>query len=110
MHTHYLLIVNVQFEPPREIFTPKKGEFRIFRRRKTMLASGYYVNIAVKAESEDKAAQMITSDLADGVINWKESQILSFDLPQLEQRLQFRCMSPDKSGIWYRSGRIFYPV
>jgi hypothetical protein len=75
---------------------------------------GYYRNVAVSAPSEQEA-QMIVATSVDSVgllaggIDWAASSYEAIDLARFNPKITKHCKHPSHKGIWYMSGRWFFP-
>ena len=73
---------------------------------------GYYQNYGVTADTEDGAIELIKAN----VLKVEESNIESIGLEGVKQvnfidldpNIQQRAKDPQKTDIWYRSGKLFY--
>lgn len=71
---------------------------------------GYCRTFGVSAPSEDEARRLVTEAVPDGEIDWAESTISSRDLETLDPVIIVRSGDWSETGIWYRSGRAFFPA
>lgn len=69
---------------------------------------GYYQNHALNAEDGEDAKRLIEAQVNLGAIDWSDSEIRELDLEQLDPIISRR-WNADR-GVWYRSGRMFYPA
>ena len=70
---------------------------------------GYYINMGVSAISEAQARDLITEQIQDGVIDWDGSELGDADWVSLDPLIRKNFERSDKDGVWYKSGRIFFP-
>ncbi len=68
---------------------------------------GYYITFGVRARSSE-VEDTLRSAVHDGEIDWSDSQWGQVDRYALDPEIQARTTDPS-SGIWYRSGRAYYP-
>lgn len=71
--------------------------------------AGYFLNLGVTALSEATARDMAASEISDGSISWEESQSSSVSVAELPLAILQRASDWTVPGIWYRSGRAFFP-
>ena len=75
---------------------------------------GYYQRFGVTAPDRRSAESLVERDISDGSITWSECE--TRELSEREVRALNESVLPidasasrgEKSGIWYRSGHIFY--
>lgn len=70
---------------------------------------GYYQDFGVTAWSEEEARETVRSVIEDGEIDWANSTCDVSDFEHLDRSVRARSSDPDLAGIWYKSGRGFYP-
>jgi hypothetical protein len=69
---------------------------------------GYYCNFGVRCASH-RVRDLLIDAIDDGVVDWAETTIVEVDPGSLEEEIRSRiCLMADE-GIWYKSGRAFYP-
>lgn len=70
---------------------------------------GYYRNFGIQSVSVESAREVLLAEIDDGTIEWADSEFQPVQLTDLS--LEFRRMlpSPQDVGIWYQSGRVFFP-
>lgn len=71
---------------------------------------GYYRNLGVSAPSEEAARQLVSEDVQDGQIDWGDSTVSQVDPASLDEAVVAREADHSGVGIWYRSGRAFFPA
>src|SRR5690242_4281603 len=69
--------------------------------------TGYYVNVGVAARDKTEAMRIISDAFNDGRIDWAESEWKS--LETVDPSITAKAKSFHGSGIWYKSGRAFFP-
>jgi hypothetical protein len=70
---------------------------------------GYYQNFGVTTTTEPEACRLVSDQIQDGSIEWSESRI-SFDvIDRLDPEILSRANDWNSEGIWYKSGRVFFP-
>jgi hypothetical protein len=101
----YFLIVAVRFRSP--VSLPKK-----MRRQSAAvgnLATGFYRNLGITADSEAAARTLAENEIGDGFIDWSDSSVRVFDSQTACDSVVFHSKTSDCGGVWYRSGRMFFP-
>ncbi len=79
------------------------------------VAIGYYRNFGVTAESEQSAHVLVEQSIPDGSIIWTESETTELSEARVRKLigrkppLDLAAFRGEMSGIWYKSGHIFYP-
>lgn len=68
---------------------------------------GYYQNFGVRAP-RGETKQVLERSIADGTIDWSESEETDVDPNAVDDDIAQRVSEPDHNGIWYKSGRIFF--
>jgi hypothetical protein len=53
--------------------------------------------------------QFLENLISDGVVNWDETEFYEIDPNSLDRATRKQIVSPDEKGIWYKSGRIYFP-
>ncbi len=101
MTNHYFATVSVLFHTPQK---PDESE------DETQMLAGYYRNFGLSAFSEDDARSMVSNEIADGTIDWSDSDIRSIDLATFDQEITSNCKKTSEPTIWYTSGRSIFPV
>lgn len=72
---------------------------------------GYFQTFGVTADSEDKAGELVTEAISDGEIDWSESTISpGVVIHTLDPVIIARAGDWTEPGIWYKSGRGFFPA
>jgi hypothetical protein len=70
---------------------------------------GYFQNFGVSAASEEEACDLVAGQIADGEIEWPASKISSDVVTRLDPAIIARSGDWTQKGIWYKSGRMFFP-
>jgi hypothetical protein len=70
---------------------------------------GYFQNFGVTAPSEAAAREIAGLQVSDGVISWAESESKLVDGARLHPDVIERAEDWDVEGVWYKSGRAFFP-
>jgi hypothetical protein len=71
-------------------------------------AVGYFRNLGIRlpgAQPKSYLEKMI----ADGSIDWNETEFYEVDPTTLDRDIRKRIVAPDENGVWYSSGRIYFP-
>ena len=72
---------------------------------------GYFQNFGVTAPSEEDACDLVEKVVADGEIYWSESEVSpSVIIERLSPEIIARAGDWTEKGIWYKSGRAFFPA
>lgn len=71
---------------------------------------GYFRNLGVSAPSEGEARRLVSVDVKDGQIDWGDSTVGRIDPDSLDVAVAARKTDLSRVGIWYRSGRAFFPA
>jgi hypothetical protein len=93
---HYMIMANVTLR--REATWEAEGIGKMV---------GYYRNIAVNAISVTEALEYLKGTIDDGDIDWKELEWHERTLKEFDTVIRKHYV-PIK-GIWYKSGRVYYP-
>jgi hypothetical protein len=70
---------------------------------------GYYRTFGVTAASSKAAREMVVAAVDDGEIDWADSEISSIVPESLAAWIVEKSGDWTREGIWFESGRIFYP-
>lgn len=74
---------------------------------------GYFRNFGIRAAT-DQIVPMIDAAVAEGQVPgdvaWNESDWYGVVRASLDEAIQARSVSLTKEGIWYMSGRMFFPA
>jgi hypothetical protein len=74
--------------------------------KEEMHASGYYRTFAVSACSEDEATKLVEDAISDGLIDLEDFEIRALSA---EEANSFPESPSGRNGIWYSSGRVYFP-
>jgi hypothetical protein len=69
---------------------------------------GYYVQIGVAAEDQNRAKSLIANSIQDGKIDWNDPAW--FEPSTLKPSLTRRRINAKASIIWFKSARILFPA
>jgi hypothetical protein len=69
--------------------------------------SGYMVNVGLRLPGPQPIA-FLERLFPDGEVDWDESEYYQIDPAELDDELRKQITRPDKDGVWYRSGKIFF--
>ena len=100
MADDYLLILCVMLRSPEKVKDESEGWTEI---------SGYYRVLGLTAPSEQAAKSMAASLVNDGEIDWTDSTVKPADRLSFIGRAARRRRRVLKRGVWYQSGRVFFP-
>jgi hypothetical protein len=70
---------------------------------------GYYQNFGVTAISEDQARACVARAVSDGEVLWDDSEISEVVVSELPLAILDRARDWESPGIWYESGKSFFP-
>lgn len=70
---------------------------------------GYYKNYSVTATSEGEALELVAGTISDGTIDWSESRVSSDVVDRLDPTILLKAGDWSTEGIWYETGRVFFP-
>src|SRR4051794_22369504 len=70
-------------------------------------ARGYYRNLAIHS-AEDSVRSLIVDSVDDGTIDWGDTSIRRTSCTKILRALDLE-RSRVTNGVWYRSGRVFFP-
>lgn len=70
---------------------------------------GYYRNFGVTTSTEVEVCSLVEAEVADGDIAWSKSEISVDVVNRLNPDIIARAGDWTQQGIWYRSGRVFFP-
>ena len=68
---------------------------------------GYYRNFGIRA-APDRVATVLRSSVADGTIDWDDTEFDLVVVETLERAVRKRIEPTEGEGIWYKSARVFY--
>jgi hypothetical protein len=97
MLSHFVVIVHIRLD---RLVKVDDGNFVV----------GYYKNFGVSAASKKGAQEFIAAEVTDGAIDWQEVEWRAFGCAKENPVLQQAFDQFKGEGIWYRSGRAFYPA
>jgi hypothetical protein len=69
---------------------------------------GYFRNIAVRLPGPQPKS-FLEHLIPDGVVDWDETEVSEVDPSSLDADVRNCVTAPDKDGVWYRSGRMYFP-
>ena len=69
---------------------------------------GYIRNFGIRATHE-RLSSVVTAEITDGRVLWDHTEWYEIDPSTLDSVIRKRILPVDGEGIWYRSGRAFYP-
>lgn len=71
---------------------------------------GYFQNFGVTAASEKEALGLVEQMVSDGEIDWPDSTISTKPVLRLDRKIIDQAGDWTESGVWYKSGRVFFPA
>ena len=70
---------------------------------------GYFRNFGVRLRG-DEPHRLLERLIDDGSVDWGDSEYREIEPASLDRAIRKRIVAPDTFGVWYRSGRMFYPA
>jgi hypothetical protein len=68
------------------------------------------VTAATEEAAKAMVAEVVTGeDMPAREIDWEDSEVEERELEDFEEWLRKKCKEPDEAGVWYLSGRAFWP-
>jgi hypothetical protein len=67
---------------------------------------GYYAHYGLRAETKEKAASLLREVISDGDIDWSET--VWKDPSALAPAILSKSAATEGTGIWYKSGKVFF--
>jgi hypothetical protein len=71
---------------------------------------GYVQDFGVTAASEEEASDLVVGLISDGDICWSDSTVALTVVEHLHPEIIARAGDWTEKGIWYKSGRAFFPA
>ncbi|MBL8516959.1 MAG: hypothetical protein JNM76_08315 [Betaproteobacteria bacterium] len=68
---------------------------------------GYMINVGLRLPGPQPKASL-EKLFPDGVVDWDETEYYQVDPGELDDELRKHVSVPDKDGVWYRSGKVFF--
>ena len=96
----YWVTVTVAFPEPIAVTDPEPGE--------SPHIVGYIRLLGVRSAPLELRS-IIGSAVEDGGVVWERTEWKPIRLKDLDRTIRKRIVPIDSSGIWYQSGRIFFP-
>lgn len=72
-------------------------------------AVGYFQNFGATAASEEEVCKLVASQITDGAVLWPSSEVSSDVVTRLHPGILTEAGDWNQKGIWYKSGRVFFP-
>ena len=69
---------------------------------------GYFRNIGLRLNGA-QPKELLTYIIDDGAIDWNDTSVSEVDPQLLDAVIRKAITAPDASGVWYRSGRMYFP-
>jgi hypothetical protein len=70
-------------------------------------ASGYMMNLGLRLPGPQPKS-FLEKFFPDGVVDWEETEYYQVEPAELDEELRKHIEIPDRDGVWYRSGKIFF--
>ena len=96
----YWACVKVRFSEPVLVDDPTKA--------KAAAVAGYFRLLGIRSEP-NHVRSFIEPSAGDGNVVWEETEWRPVCLTELDQAIRKRVVPLDGAGVWYQSGRIFFP-
>lgn len=71
-------------------------------------AVGYYRNLGVRCAPE-RLKRVLETEVKDDTIVWDKTKWSEVAIDELDEIVRERTIPVSGEGIWYRSGRLFFP-
>jgi hypothetical protein len=72
--------------------------------------AGYYRGFGLTASHLAEARELLQAEVPDGIIDWAETTIDQTSFDQLDDDVRASCSDPGPRGVWYGSGRLYFPA
>ena len=72
-------------------------------------AVGYYRNFGIRLNGP-QPKQFLEKIIPDGLVDWDDTEVKEVDPTTLDEEIRSRISPPDQSGVWYKSGRMYFPA
>jgi hypothetical protein len=69
---------------------------------------GYFRNLGIRLNGP-QPKNFLERIIDDGAIDWSDTTVAEVDPQSLDGVVREKVTAPDDSGVWYRSGRMFFP-
>jgi hypothetical protein len=70
---------------------------------------GYFQGFGLRIRGEEVQRHM-QGLVADGRIDWSDSRWRAVAVEDLEKDVRRGITAPDDAGVWYRGGKMYFPV
>ncbi|MBI5366878.1 MAG: hypothetical protein HZA54_07560 [Planctomycetes bacterium] len=97
---HYRCVLAVNLHSPLTVEDEEDGPLRVI---------GYFRVYALKAASASAAQAVVMAEIRDGDIDWADSSLEEVELGELPPEIRVHGSASPQAGIWYQSGRTFFP-
>jgi len=71
--------------------------------------AGYFRNFGIRILGP-QPKRYLEQLISDGHIDWNETEFREIDPASLERDIRKGIAAPDANGIWYSSGRMYFPA
>ena len=69
---------------------------------------GYFRNFGIRLNGP-QPRHFLEHIIDDGIVDWEDTEVTEVDLERLDQTIKECVSEPDKNGVWYKSGRMYFP-
>lgn len=71
-------------------------------------AVGYYRNLGIRIPGPQPKA-FLERLVTDGAVDWRDTEVTEIEPASLGRDVRAAISAPDADGVWYRSGRMYFP-
>jgi hypothetical protein len=71
--------------------------------------AGYFRNFGVRLNGV-QSKELLTYIIDDGAVDWDDTSVSEIDPQLLDDVIRKAITAPDASGVWYRSGKMYFPA
>jgi hypothetical protein len=69
---------------------------------------GYFRNFGIRLNGP-QPRHFLERVVEDGLVDWEDTKITDVDSQRLDRTIRKHVSEPDENGVWYRSGRMYFP-
>jgi hypothetical protein len=69
---------------------------------------GYFRNFGIRLNGP-QPRHFLERIIGDGLVDWTDTEITEVDVQRLDQTIRKSVTEPDENGVWYKSGRMYFP-
>jgi hypothetical protein len=71
-------------------------------------AVGYFRNVGLRIPGPQPRS-FLERLFPDGIVDWSETEVTEVNPSTLDRDIRALVTAPDSDGVWYRSGRLYFP-